>query len=293
MKRTYIMRTAGPALIVLLLAIGAQAADLKPETVKIWQEYIEEKDAAAKSADGSFLLATDDRDSWAALRSGKILVGPAGPNIPKRVPSGLIHDWIGTAFIPNSTIPQVLASVRDYDHYKDVYHPSVVDSKLGSTSDEQDLFSLLLIDKSFFVKSAVEGDYRASYLRLDDRRWYSIAASTRLQEIEGYGGSEARMLPEGEGAGLIWRVHSITRYEEREGGVLIQVEGMALSRDVPAALRWVVNPIIRRVSREALQLSLQQTRDSVQSNLAREKGPVPAADPRDANRPLSGTTSFR
>jgi hypothetical protein len=293
MKRTYITRTPGAALIVLLLTIGARAADLKPETVRAWEEYIEQKNAAAKSADGPFLLATDDPDSWAALRSGKILVAPAGPNIPKRVPSGLIHDWIGTAFIPNSTIPQVLASVRDYDHYKDVYQPSVVESKLGSASEEEDLFSLLLINKSFFLKKAVEGHYRAAYLRLDDRRWCSIAGSTRLQEIEGYGGAGARLLPEGEGAGLIWRVDSIGRYEQREGGVLIQVEGMALSRDVPGALRWVVDPIIRRVSRETLQLSLQQTRDSVQSNLAREKEPVPAAVARDANRPISGATSFR
>jgi hypothetical protein len=270
MKRTHITRLPGAALIILLLTIGARAADLKPETVRAWQEYVEEKNAAAKSADGPFLPATNDPDSWAALLSGKILVAPAGPNIPKRVPSGLIHDWIGTAFIPNSTIPQVLGSVRDYDHYKDVYHPSVVDSKLGSTTDEEDLFSLLLINKSLFLKKAVEGDYRASYLRLDDRRWYSVSASTRLQEIEGYGGDGARRLPEGEGAGLIWRVDSITRYEERDGGVLIQVEGMALSRDVPATMRWIVDPIIRRVSRETLQLSLQQTRDSVQSKFGAE-----------------------
>jgi hypothetical protein len=49
---------------------------------------------------------------------------------------------------------------------------------------------------------------------------------------------------------------------------VIQFEALVLSRDVPAALRWMVDPIVRRVSRESIQLSLQQTRDAVQSNLA-------------------------
>jgi hypothetical protein len=255
------------AVPALLLTIAAHAADLKQETVNAWEEYIEGKKAAAKSFNDAPIVIVDS-DSWAALRSGKILVAPAGPNIPRRVPSGLIHDWIGTAFIPNANIPQVLAAVRDYDHYKTVYRPSVIDSRTCLTAEDEDQFSLLLINKSLFVKKALEGDYRASYFQIDDHRWYSIAESTRLQEIEGFGGADTHLLPEGEGTGLIWRAQSITRYEQRDGGVVIQFEALVLSRDVPAALRWMVDPIVRRVSRESIQLSLQQTRDAVQSNLA-------------------------
>ena len=265
------MRTSKSAALALLLAIAARAADLKPETVSAWEEYIEGKNAAAKSFAQSFNdapIVVADSDSWAALKSGKILVAPAGANMPRRVPSGLIHDWIGTAFIPNANIPRVLAAVRDYDRYKNVYHPSVIDSRTCLKAEDEDQFSLVLINKSLFVKTAWEGDYRASYFRLDDRRWYSIAESTRLQEIEGFGGADTHLLPEGEGTGLIWRAHSITRYEERDGGVVMQFEALVLSRDVPAALRWMIDPTIRRVSRESIQLSLQQTRDAVQSNLA-------------------------
>jgi len=281
------------AAIALLLPVVSLAADLKPEAVKAWQEYIEEKNAAVRSAaDERFLLMTV-RDSWAALRSGKIIVAPAGPNMPKRVPSGLIHDWIGTAFIPHAALPQVLAAVRDYDRYKDVYRPSVVDSRLGSVTEDEDRFSLLLMNRSLFVKKALEGDYRASYFRLDDRQWYSIAGSTRIQEIEGYGGAEAHLLPEGEGTGLIWSAHSITRLEERDGGVLIQFEAMVLSRDIPAALRWMVDPVVRRVSRESLQLSLQQTRDAVQSNVAHAAPSAPVPQRRQADTPNSAALSYR
>jgi hypothetical protein len=267
MKPKAIMRTSRTAVVALLLAVAAHAADLKQETISAWQEYIEAKNVAAKSFANAPMVVADG-DSWAALRSGTVLVAPAAANNPRRVQSGLIHDWIGTAYIPNATVPQVLAAVRDYDRYKNVYRPSVIDSKTCLTAEGEDQFSLVLINKSLFVKKALEGDYRASYFRLDDHRWYSIAESTRLQEIEGFGGADTHLLPEGEGTGLIWRAHSITRYEERDGGVVVQFEALVLSRDVPVALRWMVDPIVRRVSRESIQLSLQQTRDAVQSNLA-------------------------
>jgi hypothetical protein len=270
MKRTLHLSILFAAVMGLLFSTGSLAAELRPETVSAWEQYIQEKDAAIKLvADAPGFATDDDRDDYAILRSGKILVAPAGPNIPMRVPNGLIHDWIGTAFIPNATILQVLADVRDYDRYKDVYRPGVVDSKLVSGGDEEDRFSLRLMNKAFITKKAIEGEYRASYVRTDDRHWYSVAESTRVREIEDYGGRNQRLLPADQGAGLIWRMHTITRYERRDEGVFLQMEAIVLSRDVPSALRWIVDPIVRRVSRDSLQQSLRQTRDAVQSNLAR------------------------
>jgi hypothetical protein len=275
MKRTIHPSISFAAVMALLFANASHAADLRPETVSAWEQYIQVKDAAVKLSAQAPWVTNDNRHDCAILRSGKILVAPAGPNIPYRVPGGLIHDWIGTAFIPNATISQVLAAVRDYDRYKDLYRPGVVNSKLVSSSDDQDRFSLLLMNKAIIMRKAIEGDYRASYFRIDDHRWYSVAESTRVQEVEDYGGPNERLLPVDQGAGLIWRVHTITRYEEREEGVFTQMEAMVLSRDVPNALRWIVNPIVRRVSRDSLQLSLQQTRGAVQSNPARLETFVP------------------
>jgi hypothetical protein len=275
MKRTIHPSISFAAVMALLFVNASHAADLRPETVSAWEQYIQEKDAAVKLSAEAPWVTNDNRHDCAILRSGKILVAPAGPNIPYRVPGGLIHDWIGTAFIPNATISQVLAAVRDYDRYKDLYRPGVVNSKLVSSSDDQDRFSLLLMNKAIIMRKAIEGDYRASYFRINDHRWYSVAGSTRVQEVEDYGGPNERLLPVDQGAGLIWRVHTITRYEEREEGVFTQMEAMVLSRDVPNALRWIVNPIVRRVSRDSLQLSLQQTRGAVQSNPARLEAFVP------------------
>jgi hypothetical protein len=50
------------------------------------------------------------------------------------VPSGLIHDWVGTAFIPNATLDDVLRVSRDYTHYKDIYKPVVIESSAARSS---------------------------------------------------------------------------------------------------------------------------------------------------------------
>jgi hypothetical protein len=75
----------------------------------------------------------------------------------------------------------------------------------------------------------------------------------------------SKMLPEDEGTGLIWRAYSITRFEERDGGVYIELEAIILSRDIPILLRWIVDPIVRRVSRESLTTSFRQTEEAVRS----------------------------
>jgi len=49
---------------------------------------------------------------------------------PVKVPSGLIHDWIAVAFIPDSTIQAVFGVIQNYDNHKNIYKPEVIDSKL-------------------------------------------------------------------------------------------------------------------------------------------------------------------
>jgi len=79
------------------------------------------------------------------------------------------------------------------------------------------------------------------------------------------------MLPEGEGTGLVWRLYSVSRFEERQDGLYIETEAMALSRDIPSAVRLVVDPVVRRVSREALETALRQT-----ANATHASGPAAA-----------------
>jgi hypothetical protein len=139
----------------------------------------------------------------------------------------------------------------------------VVHSKLISGSDSKDEFSMVIVNKSVIAKTALDADYQTTYTRVDEHRWYSITDALRIQEIADYDTSSQRMLPQNHGMGLLWQLHSISRFEERDGGVYIEVEVVALSRDIPGGLRWMIDPIVRRVSRSSLMTSLRQTESAV------------------------------
>jgi hypothetical protein len=256
---------------------ATHAAELKPETLNAWDQYVQAADAAMQQrlrAGNRFLWADEAPDRRRQLRAGEILVTSAGDHNPKKVPSGLIHHWVGAAFIPNTKLSSVLGVVRDYGHYKDYYNPSVIDSRTIRQAPEADRFSTLLMNKAMFLKIALENECESSYVQAGPGRWYSIATTVRVQEIEDYGQASEHKLPSGEGSGYIWRLHGITRYEEGDGGVYMEIEAMALSREIPAAMRWAVDPIVRRVSKGSLVTSLRQTQDAVSSSAQIATGQV-------------------
>jgi len=253
-------------LLTLLSASTVRAASLEPATSKAWQEYIESANLRMEQRlvpGKPFLWVDEMPDRLASVRAGEIVVSPSGPQNPKKLPSGLIHDWIGAAFIPRVTLNDVMDVARDYARYKEVYQPTVVDSKVIATGEAKDRYSMLLMNKSLFLKTAFDSDYESRYVQVDNRRAYSVTRSTRTQEIEDYGSPAQHLLNEGEGSGVIWRLFGITRFVERDGGVYLELEVIGLSRDIPSSLRWLVAPIVRRVSRGSLSASLRQTENAV------------------------------
>ena len=246
-----------------------QASDLKQESVDAWEEYLQSANVRIQQRlqpDAIFLWMDEAPDRVEKVKKGQIVVAPAQPHIPRKVPSGLIHDWIGVYYMPGISIRDVLPVMRDYGHYKEFYQPHIIESKMLGADEACDRFSMVLMNKAFFKKTALDSDYQASYTRVDDHRWYSISKSTRIQEISEYGMPAQHTLPENEGTGLIWRLYSVVRFEERDGGLYVEVEAIALSRDIPAALRMVAEPIVRRVSRDSLITALKQTETAVRSS---------------------------
>ena len=256
------------ALAVALVSLSqvAVAADLEPETIAAWDKYVKGINARIQKpvAPGAPFLLTDQVPGQAAkLRAGEIVTAPAGPQMPLRVPRGLIHDWAGASFIPNARLDDVLRILKDYERYKLFYNPHVIDSELIASEPPEDRFSMLMINKAVISQFALRGTFRSSYARVNDQRYFVTAEATHLQEVANYGTPTQHLLPENEGMGLIWRLYSVARLEERDGGVYMDLEVVALSRDIPASVRWLVAPIVRRVSRSSLAVSLRQTEDAV------------------------------
>lgn len=268
------------ALLIVSAPAVSNAAELKQETLQAWQGYIQTANARMQErlhGHAPFLWIDESAERLHHVRSGEILVAPASEHSPIRVPNGLIHDWIGAAFFPDASLEDIFAIVRDYAQYKEFYKPLVIDSQSLGADGPDYRFSLLMLNKSLFAHNALLSEWKECYTRVDDRRWYSIAYSTRVREIDDYGSSGERELPEDTGSGYIWRLYSFSKFEERDGGVYVELEALALSRDIPAALRWVVDPIVRRVSRGSVFTSFTETRAALDATVSAPNMPSRSA----------------
>jgi hypothetical protein len=252
--------------VAMTIPETSRAAELQPETVRAWDAYLRNVDLRIEQRlrdHQPFLWTDESADRQLRLRRGEVIVAPVVGHGTQDVPNGLIHDWIGAVFIPNATIESLWAVVHDYDNYKEIYRPAVTDSRVLSCSPSDQEFSMTWQRKVLFVNSAMEGRYRAHDVSVDTHRGYNIAESVRVQEIEGYGHAGEHRLPPGAGHGFIWAVRSIAKYEERDGGVYLELEAIALTRDIPQSVRWLANRVINHLSIDSMATTLRETREAV------------------------------
>lgn len=301
MRRIADRRAARTEMLGLFLALLfptpllLSAADLNQQTLKAWDEYIQGINVQMneRSAGTSAFLWIDEASGRRErVRQGEILVEPAGKNIPEKVPQGLIHNWRGAVFIPNANIASVFAILNDYEQYDRIYNPAVIEAKLLNVSGPTRKFSLVLAEKAPFVTAAIASEYTSQTIRLDKHRWYTVTHSTRIQQIDDFGRPGARELPPDQGTGYIWRLFSIQKFEEGDGGVYVELESIALSRNIPFEIQWLVRPILQHLPRETMTATLQKTRDAVSAavsaKVAEQTGPGhPAGNPKRSSTTLA------
>lgn len=257
----------------LVLVAGAipgvlGAAELQPDTAKAWEQYIHNAGLRLDARlDGRkpFLWMDESPDRRRRVQRGEVVVAPLAGRGIQNVPNGLIHDWIGASFIPNATIGGLLRVVHDYNSYKEFYKPVVIDSEVLACTGAHQEFSMVWQRRVLFVNFAMQGHYKAHDIAVDAHRGYSIAEATQVQEFQDYGHAAEHLLPPDTGSGFVWRLRSIARYEEHDGGVYLELEAIALTRDIPASLRWLVSPVVNHLSINSLTATLRQTRDAVNS----------------------------
>jgi hypothetical protein len=182
---------------------------------------------------------------------------------PLLVPRGLIHAWIGAVFVPKARLDKVLCVLDDYEHYQDFYRPMVVKARVLERTPGHEKVTLRMMGKAYSVTSAVETDDDVKIARLGADKAYSLSNSVRVQTIGDFGQPTEHMLPEDHGPGYIWRTFSVTRLEQLDGGVYIEMEMIDLSRGIPWQFRWLIEPLAERLPRSMLMTTLKETRDAV------------------------------
>src|SRR5271157_3905546 len=195
------IRTKGFFTIVVMLggiAVRAGAVELQPATAEAWQDYVRhaaERMQARLDGREPFLWVDEVPELELRARHGEVVVAPAAGAGTQTVPNGLIHDWIGAVFIPNTTIETLLAVVHDYDRYKEIYKPVVVDSRSIDSGAAGQAFSMIWQRHVVFVNATVRGRYRAYDVSHGPHRGYSVVEATSLQQIEDYGRPGEHLLP--------------------------------------------------------------------------------------------------
>ncbi|MBI4461389.1 MAG: hypothetical protein HY653_00640, partial [Acidobacteria bacterium] len=231
------------------------AAELKQKTLEAYEHYVRVTEARidAELRHGNpFLwvdtLPSDRREAaYAQLQQGKSVIEPletreAGKEI--KIPDGMVHHWVGTVFIPGATLAETLALVQDYDNHEKVYQPDVLESKL--LAREGNHFKVYMrFYKKKVLTAVLNTEHDIRYRMVDAERAYSRSTTTRIAEVENPGEPNEGEKPVGNARGLLWRLWSTWRFQEKDGGAYVQVESISLTRDVPPGLGWLIGPFIR------------------------------------------------
>jgi hypothetical protein len=259
--------------LCIVLPTPIRANELTQRTAEAFGLYVQRTEVRIQGelADPEKFLYFDSlpekqkRSLLARLHSGQVFVEPVrtrdnGDEI--RVPDGLVHHWLAIGFIPGVTRDRVLALAEDYSRHPEVYPPDVQRARVLSHSGEH--FSVYY---RFYRHAIVTAEYNtefdADYFLPDASRAYCFARSVRIAEVENPGKPQEKELPVGNDHGYLWRLNLYTRYLEKDNGVYIEIEFVALSRNVPAIFAWLVNPYLRSIPREYLTNYIHATQNAL------------------------------
>jgi hypothetical protein len=249
------------------MAQTAKPVELRAETLDAFTAYIRQSEmemGKTLRGSGPFLWCDLNTERLHKVKEGQVVAQFWSGQGPAKVPNGLIHDWIASAFIPEATIQDIFAVIQDYDNHKSIYKPEVIGSKLiRRHSDDFQIYLRLL--KKKIITVVLDTNHDVHYRRLERTRWTCRSYTTRIAEVEHSGSQDERVLPPDRGYGFLWRLYSYWRFVQRDAGVVVECRAISLTRDVPFGLAWVIGPMIQKLPKESLTNTLEATRRAVRA----------------------------
>lgn len=256
-----VFRTASAGALLVLAVPGSALAGQSAKALEGWASYTATVDARFNGASGSgpfFALDTTPAGAgWrdAARRGAVRMAELEAPSIS----GGKIHHWIGAVFVPGATVAQVVerlqrAAGTEADSYDDV----LASRLLWRKGDRLGVFMKLRRESIITVTYNTEHDVQ--YRRLAPGRASSRSVSTKIAELADAGTAREREKAPGDDHGFLWRLNALWRYEQVDGGVLIECESVSLSRSIPLVLRPFVTSTVDRIARESLEKTLRSVR---------------------------------
>jgi hypothetical protein len=259
--------------VILSFALPLNAADLQPQAAQNYERYIALTQAQVDTelAEGARYLWVERlpearrAEALTELGHGGVVIARLetfdnGNPIP--APGGIIHHWIGTAFVPGATLAQTLAFMEDYDNKVEYFKPDIVRSKILKHEGD-DYFVLLRFYQKKIITTVIDTDQEIHYQVIDKTHAWSRSHATRVQEVESAGTPDERLEPEGHDRGFVWKLNTFWRFEEKDGGTYLECQAISLSRDIPTGLGWMVRSFVSRVPKESLTFTLTTARTAL------------------------------
>jgi hypothetical protein len=250
----------------LLAASGPIVAEPQPAAFAAFNSYIgalESRLAQQHRSQNSFLAAAaSGQQDESRLRRGEPIIEKLTPATGAVFSAAMLHHWRGTAFVPRATAADFERLMRDFNAYPQHFSPQVVQAKTLTQHDGH--FQVVLrVRQRHIVTVVMDTAYDVVFSRLDARRGYSISRSTQISEIDSPGTASERALSSGQEHGFLWRLNTYWSYEERDGGLYMQIESVSLTRSIPTGFGWVVGPFVESVPRESLEFTLRCTSNAL------------------------------
>ena len=248
--------------VLLLLAFApVPSVRLNPQTVKEFKAYME-------VADRSMNQRATDKTRLSLPPGGEPRITPWEPNGPRELTDGLVHDWIAASFIPNAKVADVVAVLQDYAHYREIYQPDVMATRLISQSGDKRKVVLRALKKKV-ITVILDIDYDVEYRTLPNGRVQVWSRSASIREVDNAGKPDESLGAPDKGSGFLWLLNTYWQLEDRDGGVYMECRAISLTRDIPMAVSWIVKPMVTALPRESLTNTLAFTRAAVEARIKR------------------------
>ena len=213
------------------------------------------------------------------LHRGELIVEQLTPSTGTVLPGALLHHWRGTAFAAGATAADFERLLKDFNAYPQVFSPEVLQAK-ALTQNGDNFQAWMRVRQQHVLTVVMDTTYDVAFGRLDAQHGYSISRSTRITEID----SKGHALKASQEQGFLWRQNTYWSYEERDGGLYIQVESLSLTRSIPVGLAWAVGPFVESVPHESLEFTLRSACDGLRKPVDQN------ADWRHEKQPWGRTT---
>ncbi len=220
-----------------------------------------------RTADTFLAFSADLAAETTGLRKGEPLVERLTPSAGAEVSGSLLHHWRGTAFVPAASAKDFKDLMQDFAAYPQHFSPQVLRARLIARSSDR-MQAAMRIRQQHVITVVMDTTYEITYGLLDAQHGYSSSRSTRVAEIYAAGTNAERALNPDEEHGFLWRLNTYWSYEEKDGGLYLQVEAVSLTRSIPHGLGWAIRPYIESIPRDSLEFTLRSTCDALRPSQA-------------------------